>query len=80
MGLFDFVRNTGKKLFGRDDADASEKIKAHIESDNPGIKNLQVEYNEGQVSLSGEAESAEAMEKAVPPRFSNRGPVRTARR
>lgn len=65
MGLFDFVRNVGNKLFGDDDSDAAEKIKAHIESDNPGISNLQVEYNEGQVSLSGEAESAAAMEKAV---------------
>ena len=65
MGLLNFVRNAGKKLFGGDDVDAAEKIKAHIESDNPGIKNLQVDYNEGQVSLSGEAESAEAMEKAI---------------
>jgi nucleoid-associated protein YgaU len=66
MGLFDFVRNTGKKLFGGDDeADAAEKIKSHIESDNPGISNLEVDYNDGKVSLSGDAESAEAMEKAV---------------
>lgn len=65
MGLFDFVRNVGNKLFGDDDSDAAEKIKAHIESDNPGISSLQVEYNEGQVRLSGEAESAAAKEKAV---------------
>ena len=65
MRLLNFVRNAGKKLFGGDDLEAAEKIKAHIESDNPGITNLEVAYKEGQVSLSGEAESAEAMEKAV---------------
>ncbi len=64
MGLFDFVKNMGKKLFDRED-DAAEKIKAHIEQDNPGIEGLNVEFNEGVVSLSGNAKSAEALEKAV---------------
>lgn len=64
MGLFDFVKNMGKKLFDRDD-DAAAKIKAHIEQDNPGVEGLQVDFTDGVVSLSGEAQSAEALEKAV---------------
>jgi nucleoid-associated protein YgaU len=64
MGLFDFVKSVGKKLFDRD-AEAAEKIQAHIEADNPGIDGLQVGYEDGVVSLSGEAKSAEALEKAV---------------
>lgn len=64
MGLFDFVINQGKKLFGAGD-DPAEKIKQEIEAANPGIKNLNVEFKDGQVKLSGEAASAEAMEKAV---------------
>ncbi|MCU7844789.1 MAG: peptidoglycan-binding protein LysM [Candidatus Thiodiazotropha sp. (ex Monitilora ramsayi)] len=64
MGLFDFAVNMGKKLFGGDD-DPAEKIKAQIQADNPGIKNLDVSFDEGKVVLSGDAESAEAMEKAV---------------
>lgn len=64
MGLFDFVKNIGKKLFDRDD-DAAEKIKAHIEQDNPGVEGLQVGFDNGVVSLSGDAKSAEALEKAV---------------
>lgn len=64
MGLFDFAKNMGKKLF-RSDAEAAEKIKASIEEANPGIQDLDVQYADGQVSLSGTAESAEAMEKAV---------------
>lgn len=64
MGLFDFVSSMGKKLFSKDD-DAAESIKAAIEGDNPGIIDLGVAFAEGKVSLSGKAESAEAMEKTV---------------
>jgi nucleoid-associated protein YgaU len=64
MGLFDFVKEIGHKLFSRDE-DAAEKIKKHIEATNPGISGLGVEFNDGVVSISGDAESAEAFEKAV---------------
>ncbi len=64
MGLFDFLKDTGKKLFGNE-AEAGDKIKAEIEKDNPGIKDLNVTYANGVVSLSGQAASPEAMEKAV---------------
>ncbi len=64
MGLFDFAKDLGKKLFSGDD-DPAEKIKDHIESANPGIKDLSVKYDDGKVALSGKAESQEAMEKAV---------------
>jgi nucleoid-associated protein YgaU len=64
MSLFDFALNIGKKLFGSE-AEAADKIKADIEADNPGVKNLKVEFDQGEVKLSGEAASAEALEKAV---------------
>lgn len=64
MGFFAFAHNIGKKLFGSEE-EAPEKIKSHIEEDNPGIKNLEISVTEGVVELSGEAESAEAVEKAV---------------
>lgn len=64
MGLLDFASSMGKKLFNSDD-EAPEKIKAAIEQDNPGVKDLKVGFSDGKVSLSGSAESAEAMEKAV---------------
>ena len=64
MGLFDFAKGMGKKLFDSDD-DAPEKIKEALSKDNPGISDLEVTYNEGKVALSGKADSAEAMEKAV---------------
>jgi len=64
MGLFDFVKEIGRKLFNREE-EAAEKIKKHIEETNPGIDGLQVEFKNGVVSISGQATSAEAMEKAV---------------
>jgi nucleoid-associated protein YgaU len=64
MGLFDFVSSMGKKLFSRDE-DAADSIRAAIEEDNPGINNLGVDYDSGKVSLSGDAKTAEAMEKTV---------------
>jgi nucleoid-associated protein YgaU len=64
MGLFDFVKDIGNKIFGSEE-EAPEKIKAHIESENPGISNLEINVENGVAILSGQAESAEAMEKAV---------------
>lgn len=64
MGLFDFVSSMGKKLFNNEE-EAANSIKAAIEEDNPGIANLGVSFDEGKVSLRGDTDSAEAMEKAV---------------
>lgn len=65
MGLFDFAKNIGNKLFGDGDADAGEKVKAHIEKDNPGIENLSVEIEDGVAKISGEAQDSAALEKAI---------------
>src|SRR2546430_5164564 len=66
MGLFDFVRGIGKKVFSHDE-EAAEKIKTEIEAANPGVSDLDVHYEpqSGTVALSGQATSAEAMQKAV---------------
>ena len=48
MGLFDFAKDMGKKLFGKDD-DPAAKIQESIEADNPGITDLGVAYNDGKV-------------------------------
>jgi nucleoid-associated protein YgaU len=64
MGLFDFVKEIGNKLFGSID-EAGEKIKAHIEDNNPGIKDLAVTFDDGVATISGAAASVEAVQKAV---------------
>ncbi|HIP80967.1 MAG TPA: BON domain-containing protein, partial [Leucothrix mucor] len=67
MGLFDFAKGIGNKIFGSkdDDEKASEKLTKHIEEDNPGISNLQVTVEDGIASIKGEAESPTAFEKAI---------------
>ncbi|HIO92924.1 MAG TPA: peptidoglycan-binding protein LysM [Leucothrix mucor] len=65
MGLFDFAKNFGNKIFGKDDDDAGEKLQAHIEEDNPGVEGLSVTVVDGVATITGEAESASAYEKAV---------------
>lgn len=64
MGLFGFVKELGKKLFSSE-AEAAEKIEQSIGAENPGVEDLAVTYEDGVVNISGKAESAEAMEKAV---------------
>src|SRR4051812_6184395 len=63
-GLFDFVKTIGKKIFGEDDPDPAAKIKAEIENNNPGVKDLGVKFNGGKVELTGSG-SAEALQKAI---------------
>jgi peptidoglycan hydrolase-like protein with peptidoglycan-binding domain len=64
MGLAEFVKDIGKKIFGHED-EASAKIKDYMNAENPGIKDLGVNFQDGVVTLSGVAESVEAMQKAV---------------
>ncbi len=64
MGMLSFAKNIGKKLFSNV-AEASENIKSYINKDNPGINNLEVTVEDDVVSISGDAESAAALEKAV---------------
>jgi nucleoid-associated protein YgaU len=63
-GLFDFVKTIGRKIFADDDPDPAAKIKAEIEKDNPGVKDLDVKFKEGEVELAGTG-SAEALQKAI---------------
>ena len=64
MGLFDFVKDVGRQIFDTDD-EAADNIKQHLEIKTSGISNLDVHYDNGVVELSGNADSAEALEKAV---------------
>ena len=64
MGLFDFIKNVGKDIFGIDDE--AEKITELITSElGDKVKELNVTYDDGLVTLSGSCESQEVKEKAV---------------
>lgn len=66
MGLFDFVRNIGRKIFNSD-SEANDKIKAEIEASLKGIEGLTVDYDpsSGNVKLGGQASSTEDLQKAI---------------
>ena len=64
MDLFGFAKDVGRRLFNTED-DAVDKIRELIEENNPGVTNLGVEFDGGIVSLSGECESAAAMQQCA---------------
>jgi len=64
MGLLSFAKNIGNKLFGKEE-EAPEKIKAHIEEDNPGIKNLEIDVKDGVATIKGETDDPSALEKVI---------------
>lgn len=64
MDLFGFAKDIGRSLFNKDE-EAAEKIKELIESNNPGVSELGVDFEDGIVSLSGECNSSAAREKCV---------------
>ena len=63
MGLFDFVKGIGKIVgLGREAEDIKEDI---IEALGNSVENLQVEFNDGTVTLRGTVDSQATHEKAV---------------
>ena len=64
MGLFDFAKDIGSKLFSNE-SDAVENITAHILDNNPGIEDLFVIFDAGVTTIIGVTQSAEAAQKAV---------------
>lgn len=65
MGLFDFVSNIGKSIFGSGE-DEALAIKKHVE-DLLGdrVENLTVGFDDGKVSLGGQVDSQATKEKVV---------------
>ena len=68
MGLLNFAKDIGKKLFNREE-EAPEKISAYIEEDNPGVSDLKVDVKDGVVTLKGTVDSFSERELC----FSSRG-------
>ncbi len=64
MGLFDFAKDIGSKLF-TSDADAAKNITDHILSNNPGVENLSVIFKDGEATLIAESNTFEAAQIAV---------------
>ena len=67
MGLFDFVRTIGRKIFDSD-ADANDKIRKEIEASLKGVEGLTVDYDpaSGLVKLGGSAASVSGSSQSAP--------------
>lgn len=63
--LFDFAANIGKKVFNRGEDKAADKLKKHIEANNPGVSGLEVALDGETAVISGNAKDQAAYEKAV---------------
>jgi nucleoid-associated protein YgaU len=65
MGLFDFVKNAGAKLFGKGKKE-EEAITEMLNRELSGkLTNLEVDFKDGVVTLTGEADTGDTKEKAV---------------
>ena len=64
MSLFGFVKDIGRRVFNKDE-EAAEKIRDHIQEAGIGIRNFEVEFDQGIAVLKGEVDSKAAKEKAI---------------
>lgn len=67
MGVFDFIKDVGEKLFGASEAEAApaDKIKAEIEKHGLDAKDLNVAVEGDAVKITGAAPSNEIREKII---------------
>jgi len=64
MGLFDFVKDVGRQIFDTD-AEAADTIKNHLEVKTHGLSNLEVEFDDGTVTLCGDCSNQAVRDKAI---------------
>ncbi len=67
MGLFDFVKNVGKSIFGASEAHAAspEELKKELEKNGLDTAGLEIAVDGNNVSVSGNAATQEHAEKVV---------------
>ena len=66
MGLLDFLKDSGKDLFGGKKGNEAQEIKGEIEKAlGSNVSGLGVRYDNGRVTLQGQAKSVAAKEKAA---------------
>lgn len=64
MGLFDFVKDVGRQIFDTDD-EAADNIKQHLEIKTTGLSNLDVQFDDGTVTICGDCTSQTVRDQAV---------------
>ena len=64
MGLLDFARDVGRQIFDTDD-EAADNIKQHLEINLSGIKNIDVQFDDGVATICGDCESQSVKDQAI---------------
>ena len=64
MGLFDFARDVGRQLFDTD-AEAADNIKQHLEVKMTGIRNIEVEFDDGVATICGDCDNQKVRDQAI---------------
>lgn len=64
MGLFDFVKDVGRQIFDTDD-EAADNIKQHLEIKTSGIRNIEVEFDDGVATICGDCTNQATKDSAV---------------
>ena len=64
MGLFDFVKDVGRQIFDTD-AEAADNIKNHLEVRTHGLSDLDVEFDDGVVTICGKCTNQAVRDQAI---------------
>ncbi len=64
MGVLDFARDVGRRLFDTDD-EAADNIKQHLEIKTSGIKNIDVKFDDGVATICGECVNKATRDNAI---------------
>ncbi len=64
MGLFDFVKDVGRQIFDTD-AEAADNIKQHLEIKTHGLSNLDVQFDDGVVTICGDCSNQAVRDQAI---------------
>ena len=64
MGLFDFAKDVGRQLFDTD-AEAADNIRQHLEIKLSGIKDLNVQFDDGVCTIAGNCPNEATRNNAV---------------
>lgn len=60
----DFVKDVGRQMFDTD-AEAADTIKQHIDVKMTGVRNIEVDFDDGVCTITGECDNQRTKEQAI---------------
>ena len=65
MGMFDFIKDAGDKLFGKSDGELSSELNQKVVDSDLGVEGIRVSCNDGCATISGTVPNQMVREKLV---------------